>query len=346
MTPLVLCTLTILVTLAVSGYAKAKEPTSTVTAIVNLRLDQWLPIKLCARVLPWAELALAAALLVLPGIFQTLAAMASVVLFASYWAVIARALVQGNTASCNCFGSASSAPISVFTLVRNTALFLASAASLVGALKTGKSAIAQLLALDSDGWLWLIGAALASLTLWAIYRSELVEAPQDQEQKGSLVAPADASATQDDEYIRTPIPYAALYYPAENPKEAGTGEQTNLRELAMTKARIIVWISPSCTYCHEIVNRIASWQEEIPMIAIHPVVARAQDAKAFSFGPDTQVLIDPDYLTQRIFSRGVPGALALGADGLLAGGPVGGREDVITFVEDIIRQVHEDSADQ
>lgn len=347
MTPLVLCTLTIIVTLAVSGYAKVKEPTSTVTAIVNLKLDRLLPIKLVARVLPWAELALAVALLVFPGTLQVLAAVASVALFASYWAVIARALVQGNTASCNCFGGASTAPTSIFTLVRNTALFLASAGALIGALNTRGSALTQLLALDADGWLWLIGASLATLTLWAIYRAERVEAPHDKEEAeeesplaGSLEVPVD----EEGEYVRTPVPYSALYYPAENPTQSGdgTGEQTSLRDLALAQARIIIWVSPGCSHCHDVMNKVASWQEQIPMIAIHPVVANGHDVKAFAFGPDIQVLIDPGFMTRKLFGQGTPGALALGMDGLLAGGPVTGGDNVISFVEDIIAEVTED----
>lgn len=344
MTPLVLCTLTIIVTLAVSGYAKAKEPTSTVTAVVNLKLDRLLPIKLVARVLPWAELALAVALLALPGGLQILAAVASLLLFASYWAVIARALVQGNTASCNCFGSASTAPTSIFTLARNTALLLAAAGALIGALNTGGSALTQLLALDTDGWLWIIGAALASLMLWAIYRAELVAAPHEEEAEAPLVGALEVPSDEDGEYIRTPIPYAALYYPAESPQESetGLGEQTSLRDLALAQARIIVWVSPGCSHCHEVMNQVALWQEQIPMIAIHPVVANEQDTKAFSFGPDIQVLIDPGFMTRKLFGRGTPGALALGMDGLLAGGPVTGGDNVITFVEDIIAEVTED----
>ncbi|MFW0170327.1 MauE/DoxX family redox-associated membrane protein [Rothia sp. P4278] len=341
MNPLVLCTLTIIVTLAVSGYAKVKEPTSTVTAIVNLKLNRFLPVKLVARVLPWAELALAVALLVLPGTFQILAALASLAFFASYWAVIARALVQGNTASCNCFGGASTAPTSVFTLIRNTALFLASAGALIGALNTGGSAITQLLALDSAGWLWLIGAFLASLTLWSINRAESLKTPPSQQLEQ---APPAAAAQAEDDYIRTPIPYSALYYPAEDPTSSrdGTGQQTSLRDLALAQARIIIWVSPGCGHCHKVVNKLAGWQEQIPMIALHPVVASGKDVSAFAMAPHIQVLIDPGFMTRKLFGQGTPGALALGMDGLLAGGPVTGGDNVITFVEDIITEVTQD----
>lgn len=339
MTPLVLCTLTIIVTLAVSGYAKAKEPSSTVTAIVNLKLDQWLPVKPIARVLPWAELALAAVLFFAPGIIQILAALAALLLFIGYWAVIARAVVQGNTASCNCFGSASTAPVSVYTLIRNTALLLAACGALIGALTTGGSALTMLLALDANGWLWGIGAALASLTLWAIYRSELVPATEDEKPAPALESPVD----EEGEYIRTPVPFAPLYYPHEDRSlPAGSGEQTSLRDLALQQARVLFFVSPGCGHCHQVIGKIDEWQQQLPMLGIHPVVSNDSDIDHFSFTGDIQAFVDPDFKTQSLFGRGTPGAVALGADGLLAGGPVFGGGRVMSFVEDIIAEINAD----
>lgn len=339
MTPLVLCTLTVIVTLAVSGYAKAKEPTSTVTAIVNLKLDQWLPIKPFARILPWAELALAAVLFFAPGILQVLAAIAALVLFIGYWAVIARAVVQGNTASCNCFGSASTAPVSVYTLVRNTALLLAACGALIGALNTGGSALTMLLALDANGWLWVIGAGIASLTLWAIYRSELVPVAEEETTAPALESPVD----EEGEYVRTPVPFAALYYPHENRSlPSGSGEQTSLRELALQQARVLLFVSPGCGHCHEVIDKIDEWQQQLPMLGIHPVVSNDSDIDRFSFTGDIQVFVDPGFKTQSLFGKGTPGAVALGADGLLAGGPVFGGKKVMNFVEDIIAEINAD----
>lgn len=339
MTPLVLCTLTIIVTLAVSGYAKAKEPSSTVTAIVNLKLDQWLPVKPIARVLPWAELALAAVLFFAPGIIQVLAALAALLLFIGYWAVIARAVVQGNTASCNCFGSASTAPVSVYTLVRNTALLLAACGTLIGAITTGGSALTMLLALDANGWLWVIGAGLASLTLWAIYRSELVPAEDEEKAAPTLEAPVD----EEGEYIRTPIPYAALNYPvADLSQQPGTGTPTTLRDLAAQQARILIWVSPGCGHCHEVIAKIDEWRMQLPMLGVHPVVSNDTNIRHFTFKTNVQCFVDLGFKTQALFGSGTPSAVALGADGLLAGGPVFGGGKVTSFVEDIIAEINAD----
>ena len=114
-----LCTALIAITLAVSGFAKAKDPSSTVTGILNLGLEKIAPLKLTARTLPWAELLLALGMLAAPGALFTVISGISLMLMLFYLIVIARALATGRTAGCNCFGSKSAAPVSRYTLIRN-----------------------------------------------------------------------------------------------------------------------------------------------------------------------------------------------------------------------------------
>lgn len=174
MTPLLLCSLTIIVTLAVSGIAKAKDRASTAAAIVNLRLHRILPLKATSRILPWGEIALAAWILLLPSWLAVLGGIAAVILFSAYWAVIARALATGHTASCNCFGGKSTAPISRYTLTRNSALLVAAIGTLVAAVQTKNSVLGMLLHADVAAWLWLFGATCVTVTLWSMYKSELL----------------------------------------------------------------------------------------------------------------------------------------------------------------------------
>lgn len=340
MTPLVLCTLTLIVTLAVSGLAKVKEPTSTVTAIINLKLDQWLPVKPVAKILPWGELALAAALLLLPGVLQVLAASTAVLLFAGYWGAIARAVVQGNTASCNCFGGASTAPVSMFTLIRNTALLMAAFGALIGALATGGSALTMLLATNADGWLWIIGAALAALTLWAIYRSELV-APETGNSTEAAAEAQEVPLDEEGDYMRTPIPYAAIRYPASAAQEPNKGTSMTLRELSSTQARLLFWVSPTCGGCYPVIEQLDTWQKQLPMLGIHPVLRSEENLAQLDLPADLQPFIDPDFETGRLFGSGTPAAVALGMDGLLAGGPVRGTNNVVGFVDEIIAEFAE-----
>ncbi|CUR57543.1 hypothetical protein NOCA1130084 [metagenome] len=59
--------------------------------------------------------------------------------------------------------------------------------------------------------------------------------------------------------------------------------------------------------------------------------------------PQQKVLatIEPDHNVRRIFSVGAPGAVLLGADGYLAGGPVAGEDEVAEFVEDVFAAITE-----
>ncbi|MFW0110686.1 MauE/DoxX family redox-associated membrane protein [Rothia sp. P13129] len=345
MTPLVLCSLTVVAVLVISGIAKAKEPQSTATALVNLKLDSWLPLKFIAKTLPWVELFLAAWILVVPGPIGALGAFVAVILFAVYWVVIARAVVTGNTASCQCFGSGSQAPISVFTLGRNTALFGAAMGALVGAVQTGNSALVQFFSLNSEGWLWIFSAVVLSSTLWFIYRSENVPASPTVGRSDSL---EDSSALEsylqeydgvEAEYVRLPIPFGTL--------ENSDGFQVNVREFASSQARILLWVSPGCGPCQGLLEQIDDWQEQLlPLVKIHPIVSEHDLIPYLGLSDTFEPLVDPQHQFQPAFGWGSPMAVALGADGLVAGGPVRGQQDIEQFFADIIAQLAEPAEEE
>lgn len=335
MTPLLLCTLTVIMTLTVSGIAKAKDRASTAAAIVNLKLDRWLPLKATSRLLPWGEIALAAWLFLVPGWSSILGGIAAVILFAAYWLVIARAVFTGNTASCNCFGGASEAPVSAYTLTRNTALLGAAIGALIAAVRTQHSALTMILHANDDAWLWLLGTTLVAVALWSMYRSELL-APQghspaqeiNPEFTQSLSNPTAAEDPgEDEEYIRHPIPYGTL--------ETSSGVRS-LRELAQDHARVLIFLSPGCSPCLEVIPHIQQWQKKLPQLVINPVVSQRSEVEQLQLPNDIEVLVDPEFNTEVVFARATPLAVALGYDGMLAGGPVVGSKDVIEFMKDIL----------
>lgn len=332
MTPLVLCTLTIIITLVASGIAKAKDRASTAAAIVNLKLDRWLPLKFVSRVLPWGEIALALWLLLVPGWPAILGGIAAVILFAAYWIVIARAVATGNTASCNCFGGASEAPVSRFTLIRNTALLGAAIGALVAAVQTHTSALVMLFNLDGAGWLWILGAVFAAVALWAMYRSELlatlaVEAAHEVTPQMMQPTPAEGETNEDDEYVRLPIPYGTI--------ETSFGTQS-LHEVAGESARVLFFLSPGCGPCLDVIPRIPEWQKQLPMLRLHPVVSSQEQIAQLHMPEEIEVWVDPGFKTQIAFGRGTPMVIALGIDGLLAGGPVFGSGTVNEFMDDLL----------
>lgn len=328
MTPLLLCTSILVVTLTASGIAKAKDPSSTVEGILNLGLDSVAPLKLTPAVLPWAELVLAAGLLLAPGPLFPVFAIASCALMVFYLVVIARALATGRTEGCNCFGKKSAAPISRYTLIRNIALTIAGILTVVASFVGGKAVVYELVGLNGSGWLWAVGAALIALTLWAIQRGESLAEPAPDIPEVVLPSAADES----EDYVRVPIPYASIY--------TTDGRVTTLRDMSRVQARVLFFASPTCGSCTPILKTIPRWQKLLPQLGLHPVFSSEekirQAHKLEKLDEGVEALVDPKHAAMHNFGRGTPMAVILGSDGMLAGGPVAGTSDVKQLMDDLL----------
>ena len=328
MTPLLLCTSILVVTLTASGIAKAKDPSSTVEGILNLGLDSVAPLKLTPAVLPWAELVLAAGLLLAPGPLFPVFAIASCALMVFYLVVIARALATGRTEGCNCFGKKSAAPVSRYTLIRNIALTIAGILTVVASFVGGKAVVYELVGLNGSGWLWAVGAALIALTLWAIQRGESLAEPAPDIPEVVLPSAADES----EDYVRVPIPSASIY--------TTDGRVTTLRDMSRVQARVLFFASPTCGSCTPILKTIPRWQKLLPQLGLHPVFSSEekihQAHKLEKLDEGVEALVDPKHAAMHNFGRGTPMAVILGSDGMLAGGPVAGTSDVKQLMDDLL----------
>ena len=323
MTPLLLCTSILVVTLTASGIAKAKDPSSTVEGILNLGLDSVAPLKLTP-----AELVLAAGLLLAPGPLFPVFAIASCALMVFYLVVIARALATGRTEGCNCFGKKSAAPVSRYTLIRNIALTIAGILTVVASFVGGKAVVYELVGLNGSGWLWAVGAALIALTLWAIQRGESLAEPAPDIPEVVLPSAADES----EDYVRVPIPYASIY--------TTDGRVTTLRDMSRVQARVLFFASPTCGSCTPILKTIPRWQKLLPQLGLHPVFSSEekihQAHKLEKLDEGVEALVDPKHAAMHNFGRGTPMAVILGSDGMLAGGPVAGTSDVKQLMDDLL----------
>lgn len=328
MTPLLLCTSILVVTLTASGIAKAKDPSSTVEGILNLGLDSVAPLKLTPAVLPWAELVLAAGLLLAPGPLFPVFAIASCALMVFYLVVIARALATGRTEGCNCFGKKSATPVSRYTLIRNIALTIAGILTVVASFVGGKAVVYELVGLNGSGWLWAVGAGLIALTLWAIQRGESLAEPAPDIPEVVLPSAADES----EDYVRVPIPYASIY--------TTDGRVTTLRDMSRVQARVLFFASPTCGSCTPILKTIPRWQKLLPQLGLHPVFSSEekirQAHKLEKLDEGVEALVDPKHAAMHNFGRGTPMAVILGSDGMLAGGPVAGTSDVKQLMDDLL----------
>lgn len=320
--------------LAVSGWAKRGDPQATLTAMASLQVPEPLRRPAIAAALPWGELALAAALLITWGWVFQVTALAALALTTTYLVLVVAALRRGDDAECGCFGELASARVTSRTAARNTLLLVAALATVAGAFTAGAT-VGTLLSMDADGWLWL--ATLAAVVALLL---SFAEPPSPAAAAGPPLEGPPTAADEDADYLRTPIPFARL--------ATAEGTQVSLRELARTQARLLIFLSPTCGACTQVAREVPAWTERLaPAVAVHPVFRRRTVTAEEFIGPalDRALFQDEDASTEKVFEvRATPSAVLLGADGLVAGGPVTGGQAVPDFVDDILAQLAGTSA--
>ena len=316
--PVVLATL-----LAISGLTKVRRVQATRSAFAQLELPRVLTRSPAPSVLPWVELLLAAALLLSPAPLAVPVAVLVLLVFVAYLVVIGRALTFDHPVTCGCFGELGLGEVTGRTLVRNL-LLVALALLTLWSATADSSVAARLVAADGSTWAWLGLIALTAATLVATFGGA----------KGDLQPRVDgAGTTRADtegelDYQRQPLPFASLV--------DAEGRSHTLAELVRESAQLLVFVSPGCGSCAEAMAQVPRWGADLGPVQVRAVVAQAIDSVVDS-APDLaeHLLHDPQGTTRRIFDTGTPGAVLLGGDGFLAGGPVRGKDAVREFVDDI-----------
>lgn len=299
--------------LLTSGIAKLRDRVATRDAFDALRVPRVVPADTAATALPWLEIALGALLLASPTPWLVPVAVAVLLLVLAYTAVVARALGFDEPVTCSCFGSLGRHDVDRTTLARNVLLTVLAAALVAWALGGGSTpgAVADL---DAAGWWALLAAAAAAVV-------------------AVLVAGAPSTTARPPEelldYERQRIPYGVL--------ATADGRTATLAELAMTQARLLVVLSPGCAPCVRTAARLDTWAAQLApavgVLAVYPDVSSA--AAAPQHAAELSVA-EPDLNVRRLFSVGTPAAILLGADGLLAGGPVVGESAITELVDDVL----------
>lgn len=329
----VLAPLALAAVLALSGAAKLGDPDSTASVITLLRLPRVLHRRWVPRALPVGELLLAVALLAPWRAVFRIAAVAALLLFAAYWAIMARALTFDPRPTCGCFGRIGDQRVSPRTLVRNTLLLLLASWTLWLALSGGT--VWSLLGGFTTGDLWwLVGSVLVAAVVALVAAGTSVLPLGGRHRPGARPAeplPTSDDATSDDDldYIRTPIPNGVLITPDAGP--------STLLELVRDEAKALVFVTCACGSSHQAVARLPEWRAQLPGVGLELVSTVERDALR-----DNGVPLPADtYLDHRglcytaLGCSGSPAAVLLGADGLLAGGPVRGVEEIDAFVAEI-----------
>lgn len=321
MQPLVIAPVIAAVVLLVSGVAKLRTTEATRRAFAELQVPKALNVPIVIMGLPWFELLGGVGVLVLPGWAGILCAVGVLALFGCYLAIVARARRRQLNATCSCFGTLTSGSITRVTLWRNVILVLVAIAALVDISTQQSSVLGRVLQYPSDVG-WLVAAALAALvTGLIVFDPDVPVVPGEQRA---------AEQVEDLDYLRTPIPFATLV-------DRG-GEVVTLRDLAAARPVLLFFLSSACPHCHDVAVKLDQWQQQLSIVDVRVIGAAAQLVATW---PDLaeQVLDDPDDAVARLFQVGRPAAVLLGADGLLAGGPVTGSTMIETFVDEIIEQL-------
>lgn len=344
MSPLLAAPILLTLTLLVSGIAKLPERRGTVDAMTSLRLPLRSLHPLAAVAVPLAELAAAVALWIPWVPLQVTAALAVALLMAAYLVIIARALTFPEAVHCSCFGTLASPTVSRATLYRNLTL---TALGVLGVVAAASGAVARA---EAEAPLALMGWALALATAVAL-TSFALGGVSGGPSAGTGAGPGTGTGagagtgTGDDDdledYARRPIPYAVL--------ERADGSTMLLRELAPQGAALVLVLSPGCGPCMRVLPQVRGWAERLAgVVAVRTVFTlqldQVDEATLEQAGEEPTFDLDGN-LQRALGMLGAPSATLLGADGLLAGGPVIGSSDVEEFVADVIAQIEEARAD-
>lgn len=333
MSPLVVPGLLLAGVLALSGVAKLASPQANADSFRSLRLPEVLSHLRAPLLLPYAELLLALALIVAPGTAHIVVAIASLLLMLAYTGIVARALTFSEPVTCSCFGKLGLGAITRLTVVRNLILALVAALALADAVSQPRSLAARLLDADGHAWGWLAMLALAVAATGLIVQSTAAPAPTGLHTP--LHGSGEASTSEDDDgldYIRQPIPFARVRTP--------DGGHVSLRDLAATAPQLLIFLNTGCGPCINVMGILPDFIARNPEVVVRPVLHADTEPERIPSWMESR-LLDEDGALSQTFNVPTPAAVLLGADGLLAGGPVVGEPAVRAFLDDVAAELAE-----
>ncbi len=316
-----------------SATAKLATPGSAQAAFDSLRVPRALNRPWLVKAFPVLEIALAAALFGPWPPVQVAAAAVATALMLVFLILVLGARKDG--AACHCFGAASTRPVTTATMVRNVLFLLLALAALVEALVhvSRGVVVGQGLATGTKtDLLWyLVIATLMIGAAWVAGRESAPATPI-----GSTVQPhaaepnADHPADDGEDVPRHPIPATAVHW---------NRQYHDLAVLAASQAMLVFRLSPGCGSCAGVIEQLRGWGPSLGPIALRiiaPVGAPEQGVHGFEGFPDEMIMRDPGGATVAALGlTGYPAAVLLGTDGLTAGGPALGYDEVMDLVTEV-----------
>jgi peroxiredoxin/uncharacterized membrane protein YphA (DoxX/SURF4 family) len=247
---------------ALSGVAKLADQAGSRQAMIAFGLPRALAPPL-GRLLPLAELAVAAALL--PAVSAWWGALGALALLLAFVVGIGANLAQSRKPDCRCFGQLHSSPVGWKTLARN-GLLMAVAAFIVwkGTENAGPSTVGwvgDLTATQLFGLLFgLVIVALLGIQGWFIFHllrqnGRVLKRLQALEAASGVISSGNGSQPEPSLPVGSAGPVFSL--------PDLRGEQLTLDDLrAAGKPVVLIFTSPGCDSCVELLPKIASWQDK------------------------------------------------------------------------------------
>ena len=277
--------------------------------------------------LPVVELGIAVALV--PVQTAWAAALAALVLLTAFTVAIGVAIVRGDDAPCNCFGTISARPIGPKVLARNLVL-IGLAFFVVAAGRSGDSAVAWTADLSTGAALGLAGGVLLAIALaingaflWQLFR-----------QNGRLWIEIEALRTELDERGQAKRP-SQMGQPAPRFELPDlSGRLVSLDDLLEGgRALWLVFSDPGCGACDSVLPEIARLQSD-PLADPWPVLltlgsAEENRAKVSDHGVQLVLLHEDFELPGSLGLGGVPGLVLLDPAGQIMSEPVVGAAAVL-----------------
>jgi len=340
--------LVLAVVFAVAGVTKLVDRKGTRQAVTAFGAPKS-SAGVLAVALPLAELAVAG--LLLPATTALLGALGALLLLGVFTAAVAASLARGEAPECHCFGQLHSAPASSKTLARNTGLIGLAAFALAGTLAApSTSATAWIADLDGTGIVALAVVAAAALLVSAgavgftsllrsygqvLTRLERVEAVLVE---AGIELEDDAKAELGLE-PGTPAPTFTL--------ESVDGETVTLDALtAAGVPALLVFTSPHCGPCAQLLPTAAAWQREHSGELVIAFLSDGSPQEVLAEAAEFElenVLVDVDRRVYEAYqAAGTPGAALVAADGRVASWLASGARAIERLVADVLAQGTDD----
>jgi peroxiredoxin len=334
---LVISRIILITVLIIAAIAKLINHQSFIDTLIGFGMPHGMH-KVIGFLIPWVEISLATLLIFSVTLWW--ASVATLVLLASFTAMIYYNLIKGKRPSCNCFGIKNK-PINKVTLLRNIALIACTLLLVFYSPHYNNPNMAY--------WLGEIFSVIgaASLLTWLIVAVVVIEAwliLKLFRQNGRLILRIDNLELQLNAVGLRVSPEAIPAQGLEIGTPAPTFSLLNLNGnvvllddfLAKKIPIILVFTDPGCGPCTAMVPSLTKWEDELKSEGILVLISRGEiEANKDKFGAlhiDYVLLQSDREVAEQYKITATPSALRIGADGLIDSTVALGEVDIASLV--------------